>query len=86
MAKRLEVILKDPEYREIQRLARARHMTLAEWILRALDTARRRESLSEVVSKLDAIRMAARGDFPTGDIDQMLKEIERSYGGPHSCP
>lgn len=84
MAKRLQVILKDPEYREIQRLARARHMTLAEWVRRALDTARRREPIGAVEGKLDAIRAAARGGFPTGDIDQMLEEIERGYGRSQS--
>lgn len=39
MAKRLQVILKDPGYREIQRMARARHMSLAEWLRQALDVA-----------------------------------------------
>jgi hypothetical protein len=31
----------------------------------------------EVASKLEAIRAAARMDFPTADIDHMLEEIER---------
>jgi hypothetical protein len=31
MSKRLQVILGDPEYREIQRVARSRHMSIAEW-------------------------------------------------------
>jgi hypothetical protein len=30
MAKRLRVILQDAEYREIQRVARVRHVTIAE--------------------------------------------------------
>jgi hypothetical protein len=30
MSKRLQVILKDPEYREIQRVARSRRMSIAE--------------------------------------------------------
>jgi predicted nucleic acid-binding protein len=43
MSKRLQVILKDPEYREIQRVARSRHMSIAEWVPQALDLARRGE-------------------------------------------
>jgi hypothetical protein len=31
MSKRLQVILRDPEYREIQKVARSRHMSIAEW-------------------------------------------------------
>ena len=58
MAKRLQVILQDPEYREIQRAARSQHMSLAEWVRRALaqarlETARRRSS-----NKLEAIARA----------------------------
>jgi hypothetical protein len=79
MAKRLQVILQDPEYREIQRMARARHMSIAEWVRQALAVARRREPLGDTGKKLDVIRDAARHDFPTGDIDEMLTQIERGY-------
>jgi hypothetical protein len=79
MAKRLQVILKDPEYREIQRVARARHMSIAEWVRQALALARRREPLGDVEKKLAAIRAAARHESPTSDIDTMLAEIERGY-------
>jgi hypothetical protein len=85
MAKRLQVILKDPEYREIQRVARSRRMSIAEWVRQALELARRREPLGDVEKKLAAIRAAARHESPTSDIDTMLAEIERGYsGGPQS--
>ena len=80
MAKRLQVILKDPEYREIQRMARSRHMSIAEWVRQALALARRREPLGETGKKLEVIRAATRYDYPTGDIDRMLAEIEVGYG------
>jgi len=80
MAKRLQVILKDPEYREIQRAARSRHMSIAEWVRQALELARRSEPRGTVAKKLGVIRAAARLDFPTGDIDRMLAEIEMGYG------
>lgn len=80
MAKRLQVIIQDPEYRDIQRAARLRRMTIAEWVRQALVQARRSEPSREAASKLDVIRAAARMDFPTADIDQMLREIERGYG------
>jgi hypothetical protein len=80
MAKRLQVIVQDPEYRDIQRAARLRRMSIAEWVRQALVQARRREPSREVASKLDVIRAAARRDFPTADIDGMLEEIERGYG------
>jgi hypothetical protein len=79
MAKRLQVIIQDPEYRDIQRAARLRRMTIAEWVRQALVQARRSEPSREVAGKLEAIRAAARMEFPTADIDQMLEEIERGY-------
>ncbi|MGA9528343.1 MAG: hypothetical protein WBS24_09520 [Terriglobales bacterium] len=79
MAKRLQVILQDPDYREIQSIARARHMTIAEWVRQALEGARRREPLADVGKKLAAIRAAARNNFPTADIGDMLAEIEKGY-------
>jgi hypothetical protein len=69
----------DSELREIQRLARAQRLTVAEWVRQALRAARRREPSGGVQKKLSAIRAAARHDFPTADIEQMLAEIARGY-------
>ena len=79
MPKRLQVILKDPEYREIQRIARTRRMTIAEWVRQALELARRREPIGDAGKKLEVVRAAVRHEFPSGDIDTMLKEIESGY-------
>ena len=79
MSKRLQVLLEDAELREIQRIARAQRMTVAEWVRQALRTARRHEPRVESGKKLDHLRVAARHAFPTGDIEQMLGEIERGY-------
>ena len=77
--------MKDPEYREIQRMARARRLSIAEWVRQALDLARRREPAGGVGKKLEVIRAAARHDYPSGDIDLMLQEIESGYGvGTHA--
>ncbi len=80
MAKRLQVILQDSDYRELQRVARSRHMSIAEWVRQALEAARRREPASSAGKKLDVIRGAVRHEFPSGDIDTLLAEIERGYG------
>lgn len=79
MSKRLQVILKDPEYRDVQRAARARGMSVAEWVRQALNVARRNEPTGGVAKKLEVVRMAARLDYPTADIDRMLAEIELGY-------
>jgi len=83
MSKRLQVILQDPEYRDIQRAARSRRMSIAEWVRQALHQARRIEPGENLGKKLEAIRRAAQYQYPTGDIDTMLAEIEKGYAsGP----
>ena len=61
MAKTLQAIVQDPEYRDIQRAARVRRMTIAECVRQALVQARRSEPSREVASKLEVIRVAAQG-------------------------
>jgi hypothetical protein len=79
MTKRLQVILQDPEYKEIQRAARSRKMSIAEWVRQALALARRREPVGDLGKKLEITRAAAKHEFPTADIDTMLAEIEKGY-------
>ena len=82
MAKRLQVILQDPEYREIQRAARTRHMTIAAWVRQALAKARRSEPMGDVEKKLAAVRAAVARNVGPGtesDIHTMLGEIEHGY-------
>ena len=81
MTKRLQVILQDPEYREVQRAARSRSMSIAEWVRQALALARRGEPQGDFEKKLQVVRAAAKHEFPTGDIDAILEEIEQGYLG-----
>lgn len=81
MSKRLQVLLDEREIRQIQRLARARGLTVAEWVRHALRAATRQEPLGDTGKKMDVVRGAARQAFPTADIDQMLEEVERGYIG-----
>ena len=82
MAKRLQVIIQDPEYREIRRAARSRRMTIAAWVREALTKARRSEPTGDVERKLAAVRKAVQYSFPAPDIETMLAEIERGYTDP----
>ena len=81
MTKRLQVLLDEPEWREIQKVARAERMTVAEWVRQTLRSARRAVSTADVDVKLGAIRMAARHEFPTADVEQMNAEIAQGYLG-----
>jgi hypothetical protein len=84
MSKRLQVLFEEPEWKEIQKTARAQRMTVAQWVRQALRSARRGASSTDIDKKLLAIRSAAGHAFPTADLEQMNEEIARGYLGPPS--
>jgi len=75
MAKRLQVLLDEAEYLEIRRAAERQQMSIAEWVRQSLRTARRVEA-EKVSTKLCALADAVAHDFPTGDSEELLVEIE----------
>jgi hypothetical protein len=79
MSKRLQVLLDEAELREIQKVAKRDGVTVAEWVRRVLRDARHTGPVRETTRKLDAVRLAARHEYPTADIAEMLSEIERGY-------
>ena len=79
MSKRLQVILDEEEFRDIQKMAQTKQMTVAEWVRQTLRAARRGESAGDPGRKLQAIQRAARCSFPAGNIETMLEEIEAGY-------
>jgi predicted 2-oxoglutarate/Fe(II)-dependent dioxygenase YbiX len=56
MSKRLQVLVEEDELREIRKVARARRMTVAEWVRAAIREARRREPAAPVERRLAVVR------------------------------
>ena len=81
MSKRLQVLLPDQEMSDIQRFAKRERLTVGEWVRRALREARASRPLNEPETQLKAVRRGAKHSFPTGDVEQILSEIERGYQG-----
>lgn len=81
MSKRLQVILDDAELAELQQMARAEGTTVSEWVRRTLRAARLAQATGDLDVKLSALRAATRHNFPTAEIDDMLRDIERGYTG-----
>ena len=79
MTKRLQVLLDDEELSEIQRLAKRRHQTTAAWVRDALRVARDTSARPETGRKLTAVREAAAHEYPSGEIEDMLGQIELGY-------
>ena len=78
-AKRISAIaLNDYEYAHLERIATRRNITVEQWIEELIrrdiaDYRRRSENIRMIIEE------AAQHDFPTADIEQMLKEIESGY-------
>ena len=75
MARRLHFLLDEAEYLEIRRAAERQGLSIAEWVGQTLRTARRAET-EKVSAKLRAVADAASHDFPTGEIEEMLGDVE----------
>jgi hypothetical protein len=84
MSKRLQVLLDEAEFAEVCAAAKRSRMTTSEWARQALRAARRSAPKGDMRKKLDVVRAAARHEFPTADIDQMLREIDQGYTSGHS--
>lgn len=81
MSKRLQVVLRDEEFEQLRNVAGQQGLTVSEWVRQVLRRARSERPAGDRARKLAAVRAAARHDFPTADIDEMLDEIERGYAG-----
>jgi hypothetical protein len=81
MSKRLQVLLPDSEMSDIQRIAKREHLTVGEWVRRALRETRASRPAIDPETKLKAVRHGAQFSFPTADLERMLSEIERGYQG-----
>ncbi|MEE3851819.1 ribbon-helix-helix protein, CopG family [Gordonia sp. LSe1-13] len=79
MSKRLQVMLEDEEYAEIENLARRQGTTVAQWVRSALRDARAKQHHQIKARKLAAVRQALTYEFPSGDIDEVLGETQRGY-------
>jgi ribosome maturation protein Sdo1 len=83
MTKRLQVLFDDDELVEIQRLAKARRQTTAAWVRDALRAARQEAIYPDPERKLRAVREALTHAYPTGDIDEVVADIELGYRDEH---
>jgi hypothetical protein len=79
MTRRLQVLFDDDELAEIQRLAKGQRKTTAAWVRDVLRAARDRQTYPDAEPKLRAVREAASHAYPTGDIEDLLGDIERGY-------
>jgi hypothetical protein len=80
VSKHLKVVLDDNAYRALKQAAKRRGLTLSEWVRRSLSDTCAREATVDPGMKLSAVRAAVQHRFPTADIDQMIREIERGFG------
>jgi hypothetical protein len=80
MSKRVQVSFPDADFVRMQSVASYENLSLGEWVRKELSRAAAAPPRRSVAEKLAAIRRASEYSFPTGDIDQMNREIAEGYG------
>ena len=71
MSKRLQVLISASLDARIRKAAQRSRVSTGEWVRRAME-----QALKEKMPAADAVEKLASLGGPTGDIDQMLAEIE----------
>jgi hypothetical protein len=79
MSKRLQVLIPDEEMESIRRQAKSEQLSVGEYVRRTLREVDSYRPAKSPGAKLAIIRKAAKGSFPTANIDEMNREIERGY-------
>lgn len=80
MSKRLQVILPDDEYRAVSEVAERAGKPVAEVVRESLRRTVAEAQDLDPKQRIAAILRFARFNGPTGDIEQILEEIERGRG------
>lgn len=73
------MVLDDDEFAEIHAAADAEGTSVSHWVRQVLRRARRDAPRDDAARRLAVVEAAMHHDYPTGDIDQMLHEIELGY-------
>ena len=82
MTKRLQVLFEDDELRAVQAMARRRRQTTAAFVRDVLREARAAAEHRLPEAKLRAVREASAHSYPSGEMEQILSQVERGYLDP----
>ena len=82
MSKRLQIVVPDDEYRAVVRAARRRGKPVAQLVRESLRRTLSEEEAPDPEQQIARILRFARFEGPTGDIEQMLADIERGRSVP----
>jgi hypothetical protein len=76
----LQVVMADAQLEALRALAQQRGTTVSDVARQALQEVTAREPTGEPARKFAAIHAAARHTFPTGDVTELLDDVERGRG------
>jgi hypothetical protein len=77
MSKRLQIVMPDDEYRAVARAAKQRGKPISQLVRESLRQAVAEDAEQDPDKRIAAVLRFARFSGPTGDIDQLIDEIER---------
>ena len=77
MSKRLQILLDDSEYKELQRASRREKKTVASWVRQRIRGSLQEQAPEDPDKKLARILRFAKYSGPTGDIETLLAEVEK---------
>jgi hypothetical protein len=79
MTKRLQVLMEESEFELVREVARRHRVSVGEWVRQAIRSSCFELSSRPAEARIRAVQEALLHSFPTGDVDQMNREIEIGY-------
>ncbi len=76
MSKRLQVLLPEDEFEQLQQASKSANKTVAEWVRESIRVKLREQRPKSPEKRLALILKFASHSGPTGSIEQILAEIE----------
>jgi len=80
MSKRLQVLFDPKEYKELAMAAKKSGLSIGEWVRQVVRASIRSQSVRPGDAKMKAIRALSQHRFPSGEINQILDQIEKGRG------
>ena len=82
MSTRLQIIINDKELHSVKHASKQAHCSVSDWVRARIREGLERETPKSKETVLAAILKFAKYSGPTGDMDQILAEIERGRTEP----
>ena len=80
MSKRLQILLPDDEFKKLKKFCKVKRKSVAEIVRESIRNCMSTDTPEDPSAKISRLLRFAKFEGPTGDIEQILREIDEGRG------